>query len=174
MPPVPRELLWAIIMSLAIALVAEWPFSSPTPEHAILGIKPGEWLLVVVTWMLWAATSRLVKGADRTAGRQLRAYIYVEKTNFRSLVPQGWEITYRIKNFGQTPAHNVRLFSIAKVVDWANGRPAEISQLNQVETLGSMAPSGEYFEFDEKLEGTASLFEITNGNRAISCGYYCL
>jgi hypothetical protein len=121
MPPVPRELLWAIIMSLAIALVAEWPFSSPTPEHAILGIKPGEWL---------------VKGADRTAERQLRAYIYVEKTNFRSLVPQGWEITYRIKNFGQTPAHNVRLFSIAKVVDWANGRPAEISQLNQVETLG--------------------------------------
>ena len=116
--------------------------------------------------MLWAATTHLVKGADRTAERQLRAYIYVEQTNFR-LAPQGWEITYRIKNFGHTPAHNVRLISIAKVVDWVNGKPADIPLPNQVQTVGSMAPSGDYFEFDEKIEGSATQVDIANGIKAI-------
>jgi hypothetical protein len=104
--PLPRELLWAIIISLAIALVAEWPFSHPNSEHEILDIRPGEWLLAIATWMLWYATARLVKGADRTAERQLRAYVFVEKTNFQSTGPQGWDIRYRIKNFGHTPAHD--------------------------------------------------------------------
>ena len=30
-----------------------------------------------------------------------------------------------------------------------------------------MAPSGDYFEFEEKIEGDATLEEIGNGNKAI-------
>jgi hypothetical protein len=28
-------------------------------------VQPGEWLLGIVTWMLWLATARLVTNADR-------------------------------------------------------------------------------------------------------------
>jgi hypothetical protein len=71
------------------------------------------------------------------------------------------------KNFGQTPAHNVRLISIAKIVDWRNGKPVEIPDPNHVETVGSMAPSGDYFEFEEKIEGVATFADVSNGNKAI-------
>ena len=80
MLPLPRELLLALIISLAIVVVTEWPFSIQTPEHAILGVKPGEWLIAIATGMLWAPTTQLVKGADRTAERQLRA---LDRTPFR-------------------------------------------------------------------------------------------
>ena len=52
-------------------------------EISILGIKPGEWLLSIVTLMLWGATVGLVRGADKTAERQLRAYISIA-------TGQGW------------------------------------------------------------------------------------
>ena len=98
---------------------------------------------------------------------QLRAYVYIEKTKFRSTGTDAWEINYRIKNFGLTPAHNVRLISIAKVVDWKERHPAEIPTPNHVETIGSMAPNGDFFEFDEKLEGIAPVVDIRDGNKAI-------
>jgi hypothetical protein len=33
-------------------------------------------ILGIATWLLWRATKRLVEGADRTAERQLRAYVF--------------------------------------------------------------------------------------------------
>jgi hypothetical protein len=151
--PFPRELLWALIIALSIALIAIWPsrqFGENVPknnpqqqsEHTIsddeapqkypppkidnggnpqyqnthensseitiLGIRPGEWLLGIVTWMLWFATVRLVQGADKTAERQLRAYVSVEPKivyNFGStnLIIIGVET----KNHGQTPATEI-------------------------------------------------------------------
>jgi hypothetical protein len=51
------------------------------PSNEILGVKYGEWLMIAATialWVatmgLWLATSHLVKSADKTAERQLRAY----------------------------------------------------------------------------------------------------
>jgi hypothetical protein len=78
----PRELLWAVIIALVIVLLSVLRSSHRISEFA--GIKLGEALLVVVTWMLWAATRQLVKGADRTAERQLLAYVYIEDTRFKS------------------------------------------------------------------------------------------
>jgi hypothetical protein len=103
--PLPRELLWALIVALAIALlvVLPSPYSQLALDVSILGIKPGEWLIGIVTWMLWYATRRLVTGADRTAERQLRAYVYIEKTTFKRTTFGGWEIIFQIKNFGQKP-----------------------------------------------------------------------
>jgi len=166
--------VWATIVALAVTLIAvllPHPVSELTShsnsELTIVGVKPGEWLVGIVTWMLWAATSRLVKGADRTAERQLRAYVYLEKTKFNFAGPDRWQISYRNKNFGQTPAHHVRLISIAKVVDWKDGKPAEIPTPNHVETIGSVAPSGDYFEFEEKIEGVASVANLRDGSKAI-------
>jgi hypothetical protein len=76
----------------------------------ILGIKPGEWLLSIVTFMLWVATVGLVRGADRTAERQLRAYIdlrWAEIQDFEVGEQPSVMVTFR--NVGQTPAKDVRV-----------------------------------------------------------------
>jgi hypothetical protein len=184
--PLPRELLWAAIITLAIVVISEWPSQEQLTSHigtinshqmtgseqqsenpsGILGIHPGEWLLGIVTWMLWAATARLVKGGETTSRHQLRAYIYLEKTHFEHTVTGVWKINYRIKNFGQTPAHNVRILSAVKVVDW-NGGAQEIPIPSQVETVGSMAPGGDFFEFEEEPGGSATFNEIEGGTKAI-------
>ena len=79
--------------------------------------------LFFATWLLWSATKSLVVGAERTAERQLRAYVYFKETKVDFAARK---VAYRIDNFGQTPAHKVRLLTIAKVVDWRDGRPSEI------------------------------------------------
>jgi hypothetical protein len=77
-------------------------------EITILGIKPGEWLLAIVTWMLWFATVRLVKGADQTSERQLRAYVSVEPTivyNFGTTA--NIFVGVDLQNHGETPAGEI-------------------------------------------------------------------
>src|SRR5947209_1045178 len=36
-------------------------------------------ILGIATWLLWRATKKLVKGAEATAKRQLRAYVHVSE-----------------------------------------------------------------------------------------------
>jgi hypothetical protein len=80
-----------------------------TSEISLLGIKPGEWLLSFVTLMLWGATVRLVRGSEKTAQRQLRAYVFVEKAVVTHLDDNEGtpEAIVTIKNFGQTPAYRL-------------------------------------------------------------------
>ncbi|WLA47618.1 hypothetical protein QIH80_39215 [Bradyrhizobium elkanii] len=79
-----------------------------TPEVTVLGIKPGEWLLGIVTWMLWLATARLVTNADKTAERQLRAYVFVSDAFIRNLNgPEVPVVHIHLKNYGQTPAYKL-------------------------------------------------------------------
>ena len=155
----PRELLWAVILGLAIAVAALWPSHYPygqapkietqqqskdsvssqessgytsatpisaagnqqnphrgenVPELTFLGIRPGEWLLAIVTCMLWLATVRLVSEGRRTAERQLRAYVFVD---FELLAKaDGWSLKATIKNSGQTPAYQCRAVISAEVL----------------------------------------------------------
>jgi hypothetical protein len=65
-------------------------------------------LLFVATLLLWRSTRGLVKSADQTAQRQLRAYVYVH--NVRMLeMNSGYDpnILIIVKNFGQTPARRI-------------------------------------------------------------------
>lgn len=65
-------------------------------------------VLAVATIFLWFTTSDLVRGAENTARRQLRAYVGIEHVTLRKVAAgQKPEITVRLKNFGQTPAYNV-------------------------------------------------------------------
>jgi hypothetical protein len=103
-------------------------------------------VLALATGGLWLATRSLVKGADKTAERQLRAYIYVEKAKLK-FVDDKWKLRTRIRNFGQTPAHNVRWARTALVVDWNGGKPAlPTPGENETDILGSMGPREDYFE----------------------------
>lgn len=70
-------------------------------------------LLFVATLYLYRATRDLVKGADKTAGRQLRAYVFVKKINTSIVnnpdigLVDNWRITVELGNGGNTPTKNL-------------------------------------------------------------------
>ncbi|MGB3044416.1 MAG: hypothetical protein WBB98_14645 [Xanthobacteraceae bacterium] len=65
--------------------------------------------LVVCNLGLWVATGLTLRHTRRTAERQLRAYVHVTHSQL-TLANIGYEpnIVVQIKNFGQTPARNIK------------------------------------------------------------------
>ena len=93
----------------------------------VVGVRArsGEWLLIVVTFLLflatvalWLSTRSLVRDAGSTSRRQLRAYLFIDDTR-RTRRGDGdpWEVHLQIKNSGQTPAYKVRVFADYRFVD---------------------------------------------------------
>jgi hypothetical protein len=104
------------ISLIALIAFAAWLFVGLPmiylPDHSEflkepLGIKPGEWLLAFATFGLWYATWRLVKGADQTAERQLRAYVGAFEMSLSTSMGT-FSSVIKTKNFGSTPASNFR------------------------------------------------------------------
>lgn len=164
------------IALVALIAFAAWLFVglpflySPSQEHVhgeLLGVKYGEWLLFAATAVLALSTWLLVKGAEKNAERQLRAYVYVEKTKFTfDNGTWDWAHSYQIKNFGQTPAHHVRVVSRSEVVDWSDGHP-QIPKPTDALSLGSMAPYGDFFENDCSINGVPTIQELNSETKAI-------
>ncbi|MCE7886240.1 MAG: hypothetical protein DYH13_01880 [Alphaproteobacteria bacterium PRO2] len=90
------------------------------PDHVgFLGLGAEDWialftvvlaiatiLLAVFTAKLWSSTKQLVEGADKTAQRQLRAYVCVSGANILpTQTPDVFYIRIQIKNVGMTPAY---------------------------------------------------------------------
>lgn len=66
-------------------------------------------LLFFATAALWWSTRRLVKGADMTAKKELRAYLGVSgEVSF--ITPNHIRASVELLNTGKTPAHNVTYF----------------------------------------------------------------
>jgi hypothetical protein len=66
-------------------------------------------ILVIVTGFLWQATRNLVRGAEETAERQLRAYVSVSSAEVRKFgTAQPLEARVVVRNSGQTPAYKLR------------------------------------------------------------------
>ncbi len=193
---VPRELLWALIGSQAIVIIALWPTHYPygqspkihpqqqtengvsgtdpadhrpsaqinlgrenPTEISIFGIKPGEWLLSIVTLMLWGATVGLVRSADRTAERQLRAYFDLRSANVENFeqgkVPK---VVLGFKNVGQTPAIEVVLQMSIQVRDSGN-EPPEVDLT--VFPDGSKSTIGRGGSLNSRLEMSEPLSEYS-------------
>jgi len=72
-------------------------------------------ILGIATILLWAATRDLVLGADKTAERQLRAYIWTESKVSPNLDDPNFGVGAIARNSGQTPAYEVHA--------WSNVRP---------------------------------------------------
>ncbi len=123
--------------------------------------------LALGTFGLWLATRRLVRGAGDTAERQLRAYVFLENAFFEKTGADTWAIHYRIKNFGQTPAHKVEVADIAKVVEWKNETTIIPEPDNDGMAFGSMAPGGDFFDNDVNVADQCSLHDLTFGVKDI-------
>lgn len=64
-------------------------------------------ILAAYTALLWGATGRLVKGADETAKRQLRAYPGITGATI-DIIDDKIQIAVVIENFSATPAYKFR------------------------------------------------------------------
>lgn len=106
-------------------------------------------LLVLATLFLWKATRDLVLGAEKTAERQLRAYIgvveidleiprinMVNPPNIDMTVPGASYVDFivtRLKNFGDTPAFDVAVFSFYTVTQGNTRLPENFFELHDVD-----------------------------------------
>ena len=142
------------LSSLALWLFVALPFvyaGDPlqVSSNEILGVKPGEWLIAIATAALVWATWRLVKGADRNAERQLRAYVYVRSPTITNLTTGSGDvdIIIPIKNAGQTPAYDLTIRAEIEVRDY----PSSVSAITLPETgidNLTLGPASEYsYEF---------------------------
>lgn len=62
--------------------------------------------LAIFTAFLWLSTRKLVIGAEKTAQRQLRAFVSPESVDISNTSASGKvRVNIRIKNYGQTPAY---------------------------------------------------------------------
>jgi hypothetical protein len=98
-------------------------------------------LLFVSTYALWRSTRRLVKGAQVTAERQLRAYVHVKDVVI-SEMNSGYDpnIHVVLKNYGQTPARQI--INTFKCRPMAQPNEPAFKLLEDVETveLPDLAP----------------------------------
>jgi len=67
-------------------------------------------ILGIATWLLWRATKKLVEGADKTAERQLRAYVFVKEIDVVPPASRGGNYVFNvgIQSTGKTPTRNAR------------------------------------------------------------------
>jgi hypothetical protein len=65
-------------------------------------------VLAVGTLFLWLATRRLVRGTDKTAKAQLRAYVSIKPSGLRKISPtENFHFSFVQLNGGQTPAYSL-------------------------------------------------------------------
>jgi hypothetical protein len=96
----------------------------------------------LVTLFLWLATRNLVRGADDTSQRQLRAYVGVQQIELRCVgfgipdyQPAPRTIGYQhkdlllvtLKNYGLTPAYDVRLWVNWYTMPYGERLPADFA-----------------------------------------------
>jgi hypothetical protein len=137
------------IALVALIFFAAWLFVVlpllylPSQDYVhgeILGVKYGEWLLFAATVGLWSATWWLVKSAEKTAERQLGAYIGIE---WCKVISNDWgstfEVEVQIKNAGQTPAFDVT-HRIAAGLRVLHGEPLDFTMPERRPSKLPLAP----------------------------------
>lgn len=89
-------------------------------------------ILAAATALLYFATRDLVRGADKTAERQLRAYVHTAESTVTNISTGNGNVTFtiRIKNFGQTPAHKLSVLVAVELAPF----PTDVSTLTKPST----------------------------------------
>lgn len=108
----------------------------------------GTGLLAAYTFNLWRSTGDLVKGAEDTAVRQLRAYVSfigVRPEISPTQTPQVYEWRLRpiMKNSGQTPTANLRIYVDVVVSNIPMPKGFDFSQINHDAAFGHMGPNSD-------------------------------
>lgn len=152
--------LLALCIALAIALISVSLSSYPFDQRPNINVEEASeyWtvfgrrlkitdvLLVLATFALYWATRNLVLGAEKTAERQLRAYVFMEgsstklvQINVNGVLQTFIEGFVTLKNFGLSPASNYRNWIMIDVL------PATTTPFDRTSTglgRGIIGPSG--------------------------------
>lgn len=87
------------------------------------------------------AAQAAIKATDKTAERQLRAYVFLESSVLEQHQPRNeWKIGTKFKNFGQTPAYNMTLTVERSIVDISKEHPFEPPELEPHGTESDLGP----------------------------------
>jgi hypothetical protein len=74
-------------------------------------------LLFLATFALWLATRALVRGSERTANAQLRAYVACIPQGVKGVNPsERLAYSYTLLNGGSTPAHNMQHATVIRLL----------------------------------------------------------
>jgi hypothetical protein len=99
-------------------------------------------VLGVATAFLWRATRDLVSAADRTAERQLRAYVMVESVVIEDFgVGRIPKLKITIRNFGLTPVHQLTHWSTVGFDAFPHTVPFPVRDETPLPPM-ALAPSG--------------------------------
>ena len=143
-----RIALVALIALAAWLLIVLPLLYLPSEGHVhgeILGVKYGEWLLFAATMGLWWATWRLVRSAEKTAERQLRAYVLVTNITVSGVATDATPTAdIIIRNSGQTPAYDVEVCIAVGLIDYP---PTSGPGDDDGEVVGSVVVLGPQSEF---------------------------
>jgi hypothetical protein len=135
-----------------------------------------EWLLVlftlilaVFTGLLYISTRDLVRGAEDTAKKQLRAYLAIEPSAINNFAPNfKTGVTLNFKNFGLTPAYEVRVekYIAIQPYPFPDSEPfPNIAQSNGVATIyPNSSTISAYVEMGQPLTGK-DISAILDGNK---------
>jgi hypothetical protein len=121
----------------------------------ILGVKYGEWLLFAATMGLWWATWRLVRSAENTAERQLRAYIVAEPQGVNIHGPENAvSVSFQIivKNTGQTPAHDLTIVSKTELLEHPIKMPFNFILISGPDPSRAVLGAGQKKESDSRAK----------------------
>jgi hypothetical protein len=94
-------------------------YSGAITAIATFAIALFTWTLWRSSEKMWIATQKALRHAEETAERQLRAYVHISRAAIKFEPPEIPEWHLEIKNFGQTPAYNVRQWTHI----WITERP---------------------------------------------------
>ena len=122
-------------------------------------IKVTDSLLVLFTFLLWIATRGLVKSAEKTAERQIRAYVSVKVGySFNQGGKNKLKFEFRpiLTNVGQTPAFETEVISALKVLPYPLPSDYDFSLPSSndgrsIMTLGMQQERFTSIVFDRKL-----------------------
>jgi len=113
-------------------------------------------VLAAATAALWYATKKLVKGAEETARRQLRAYVGVQRCWQKGIANRPrFEIIF--ENFGQTPAKNGLYWVALTISTYENPNDIPIEVQNPAEKGTFELPPGAAFTVDINRNGEVSV-----------------
>src|ERR1700722_5498736 len=161
--------LWALALFAAWLFVGLPALYSPSHE-GFLGVKLAEWLLIGATLALFVATRQLVIGAEKTAERQLRAYLMIKSVRLEGLKDGSCPraiITF--KNSGKTPAQNVTHWAKLGFSTFPDMAQLPETDRSQPMPPGAVAPGGKIImsSGSDKPLNAPTMNVLENGTYAI-------
>lgn len=105
-------------------------------------------VLAFATGLLWKATRDLVRGSEKTAERQLRAYVIIGESDIRLVEKHTLQTFIHLHNFGQTPAYDVQNW-----VDMRIGKPDSppFAQRLPFQQSTLIGPGGDYIIAPDRI-----------------------